>query len=459
MWVLKISDFMTMSGAPVPFEELQEQGLLHEWDPSLFTILVSHEWLGRDHPDVKGYQSHCLRMALFNVIDGSLRVEYDVLAQSLGYQRVLSEREKEQIRSGYLWMDWFCVPQRRSSLHASIVSPSSLTSEDLFCILAPTLHNSRSAICSYQTWQSRGWCRAEVWFRQISSKRHELPMLLISGDEGVKFLRAHFWLYALVHEGGFTMEHDRDGLKPIVSFFLKERRRASLHCRASKNLDLDIIPGLTPLHFAAKHACDPAAIMALLALRADVNETDAIGTSVIGHAGTKEIAKLLIEMGADEIIHLLLGARADVNYREGFYRPLGLLARLLCNLQRRPSALLRGIAGCGGSTPLYIAAWFGNPEAVNLLLQARADPELRNDRGVGYLEVLNHHNCIEASTAMTWQVRSESAWTEVRSKRQTNMVVSRNWHARYVFTLHVVFVSAKPWTSLQDQRSNIEKPY
>ena len=61
------------------------------------------------------------RMALFNVIDGSLRVEYDVLAQSLGYQRVLSEREKEQIRSGYLWMDWFCVPQRRSSLHASIV--------------------------------------------------------------------------------------------------------------------------------------------------------------------------------------------------------------------------------------------------------------------------------------------------------------------------------------------------
>ena len=77
------------------------------------------------------------------------------------------------------------------------------------------------------------------------------------------------------------------------------QRRASLHCRASKNLDLDIIPGLTPLHFAAKHACDPAAIMALLALRADVNETDAIGTSVIGHAGTKEIAKLLIEMGAD----------------------------------------------------------------------------------------------------------------------------------------------------------------
>ena len=45
-----------------------------------------------------------------------------------------------------------------------------------------------------------------------------------SGDEGVKFLRAHFWLYATVHEGGFTIEEDREGLKPIMEFFLRERR-------------------------------------------------------------------------------------------------------------------------------------------------------------------------------------------------------------------------------------------
>eukprot|EP00913_Durusdinium_trenchii_P014008 g13153.t1 len=121
-------------------------------------------------------------------------------------------------------------------------------------------------------------------------------------------------------------------------------------------------------------------------------------------------------------MQLLLRARADVNYRESFYRSLAVSARLLCNLQRRPSVLVKGIADCTGSTPLYIAAWFGNPEAVNLLLQARADPEINNDRGERYLDVLNQHNCFNISTAMTWQVRSESAWTEVLlAERPTRM--------------------------------------
>ena len=41
------------------------------------------------------------------------------------------------------------------------------------------------------------------------------------------------------------------------------------------------------------------------------------------------------------------------------------------------------------SIPRFIAAWFGNPEMVNLLLEAKADPEIRNDRGTSYIEALN----------------------------------------------------------------------
>ena len=43
-------------------------------------------------------------------------------------------------------------------------------------------------------------------------------------------------------------------------------------------------------------------------------------------------------------------------------------------------------------TPRYIAAWFGNPEMVNLLLEAKADPEIRNNRGESYLDALNLGN-------------------------------------------------------------------
>ena len=83
-------------------------------------------------------------------------------------------------------------------------------------------------------------------------------------------------------------------------------------------IELDIIPGLTPLHFAAKHSCDPATILALLELKAKVNETDDLGTSVLGRAGTKEVVELLI------------GKPAALNQRKP---PFGLSALSACILR------------------------------------------------------------------------------------------------------------------------------
>eukprot|EP00435_Cladocopium_sp_Y103_P028908 s297_g7.t1 len=100
-------------------------------------------------------------------------------------------------------------------------------------------------------------------------------------------------------------------------------------------LDIDIVPGMTPLQLAAKHSCDRVAILLLLESklgratgdvvslsfsyrRADINETDALGTSVIGHAGTPEVVELLIER------------KADVNQRKP---PFGLPALSACILR------------------------------------------------------------------------------------------------------------------------------
>lgn len=69
------------------------------------------------------------------------------------------------------------------------------------------------------------------------------------------------------------------------------------------------------------------------------------------------------------------------NYREGFYSSLTMLARAACSLRAKPPALLRGIAGCNGATPVFIAAWFGNAQMVNVLLAMRADPNIPNRRG------------------------------------------------------------------------------
>lgn len=342
----------------------------------------------------------------------------------------------------------------------------------------------------------------------------------------MQFLRAHFWLYAHVHEGRFKEPADRASLKPVLEAFLTEKleeylqskkmshfryfkaryecitgaslrtrnleeflidfrfekglrqtsgigpvtcavlsgdlgmvhqllaKRACLNCKAPNITELDIIPGLTPLQFAAKHSCDPATIAALLESKADINQTDSLGTSVVGHAGSPEVVQLLIDRRADlnqrkgpfgmpaltacilrplvpeglslmiqgraevnsgagmyalsplstttvfrhmpynrEIVSLLLEAEADLNYRESFYRPVAWFARCVCNIMRNPPALLRGIAENPGGTPVFTAAWFGNPEMVQILLDARADPTLRNIRNKTYLDVLYASSC------------------------------------------------------------------
>lgn len=75
-----------MPGPPPPFEVLSYRNMLTEWQPGFFVIFVSHQWLGRDHPDEEGHVCHCLRMALQNIMTESLVVDYDPLAKSLGFR-------------------------------------------------------------------------------------------------------------------------------------------------------------------------------------------------------------------------------------------------------------------------------------------------------------------------------------------------------------------------------------
>ena len=143
------------------------------------------------HPDPEGVQSHCLRMALVNILTAAVKVEFDVLAQSMCFNRVLSSDEVEKIREGYLWMDWMCLPQQsltHTALDLTHNMPGFVARSPLLCILAPNLHNSRNRLCSYATLQRRGWCRAEMWFKQMCLQPEDLPMLLIAGALAVKGL-------------------------------------------------------------------------------------------------------------------------------------------------------------------------------------------------------------------------------------------------------------------------------
>ena len=105
----EVSDFLEMEGVPEPHSVLLSGGLLHQWSPGMFVLFVSHQWLGATHPDPHGQQAAILRHTLHGMISGSLHVEEDLISMPMGKE--MSPQTRKQIASGYLFLDWFAIPQ------------------------------------------------------------------------------------------------------------------------------------------------------------------------------------------------------------------------------------------------------------------------------------------------------------------------------------------------------------
>ncbi|CAJ1392484.1 unnamed protein product [Effrenium voratum] len=177
--------------------------------------------------------------------------------------------------------------------------------------------------------------------------------------------------------------------------------------------------------------CKSAALVELLVQhRADVNTTFPALAAACGVAApTSVIASLLehkaqvnppggglgskhplsgvayqssVSSNALEVAKLLLDARADVNiqYRStGVWRAGEFACRSALRLRGRGSAVVHFMAEWS-TTPLGMACFFGCDELVELLLSARANPEIPNERGrtpidlarsKSTLELIHHH--------------------------------------------------------------------
>ncbi|OLQ05445.1 hypothetical protein AK812_SmicGene11373 [Symbiodinium microadriaticum] len=199
MWVVKVSDVMAMSGVPQPHEALRASGLL-----------VKH----RIFPASKSVYS-----------SGSMSLHSDLVTQFLKGNRKMVRAEREQ--RGYLWLDWFSVPQdpgsepgRRLAVHSI---PSYVDVCGAFVALVPGLpHHDSGSLCDYETWLERGWCRCELWCSQLSNHSH-LPMIAVYGPDHAEFVMPKDWVFASADEGEFTQEEDRLAIMDIVHFALQAR--------------------------------------------------------------------------------------------------------------------------------------------------------------------------------------------------------------------------------------------
>ena len=180
MWVVKVKDVFKMTGRLQPHQVLKEDGMLilrETLDGEVLVIFVSHQWLGRKHPDKKGEQLLVLQTVLKKIHKGDIVVEDDGLSQFRDQKHiVLNSSDSARLLDACIWYDYFCVPQNN---HETAVEqeeqplyirsiPNYIDSCQIFVALTPSLKNESGHTCDYSSWLSRGWCRTEMWCKQLS---------------------------------------------------------------------------------------------------------------------------------------------------------------------------------------------------------------------------------------------------------------------------------------------------
>ena len=110
-----------------------------------------------------------LQRTLRGLIDGSLQVTEDIVSRM--EDKTLSSSTRQQIARGFLFFDWFAIPQITARQHGvneeATKSDAALAVQSipayvelscLFIALVPELmHKDCGELVNYAAWLSRGW--------------------------------------------------------------------------------------------------------------------------------------------------------------------------------------------------------------------------------------------------------------------------------------------------------------
>lgn len=431
MYVVKVSDFLKMEGAPMPHRALEQQGLLYEWCPGMFVIFVSHQWLGATHPDPRGEQLAVLRQSLTGIIEGSLHVEGDMISLIKGRPTLqLPDAIRKEIQHGFLFLDWFAIPQitarhegvneavTRSNAALAVQSiPAYVEASNVFVALVPELpHVTRGTRCNYPSWLSRGWCRAELYCHLLSNKPDTSVIVIHSAMEA-EYMFPLDWQHNTVAEGDFTVESDRaivvklsemavdskirhlaaKGPTGLYRFYVAYR--AKLLGRPC--LPWDLVGFLENFRFpsfqdaisdkimngalCAAIAGDAQMLSRLIQRRDDVNYRVS-GLSDLGFYDSQTLLMVAAKSHQSaEVLSTLLELRADVNARDlsglnsAFYARSAQQVKVLVEAK----ADIHSICSPLGLAPLTGAASSADAGTVAALLEAMCDPN-PEPSGAGY---------------------------------------------------------------------------
>eukprot|EP00439_Symbiodinium_sp_Y106_P082942 s559_g22.t1 len=439
MYVVALEVFMKMTEVR-PHEELLEKGMVIQYNQSMGDVIfVSHQWTSYTHPDPHFHQLRVLQQALTNLLHLIRKGFGDLLTKkttvhpqfinfvSVGSRQRLTAEELLE-RKLFLWYDFFACPQLEArsdsqdthldikpSLQNAVDSiPSYVQMSRFFFVLAPVMeHAENGKMLSKHSWtdadlrlqksqvlemKSRGWCRTERVARELTCP--DSRMVVVESAEH-QYLMVPFdsWLRP-AGEGQFTVASDHERVVELLRSMVQRKldsllRRKDASCLQGADgfgesrdihgyrlllnmqhvhLQMRIGEGLyvslesetrnpleenrfknvtdrehgwTPACFAALRG-DLPLLKAILQQGANVNERMKSKDLQFHAEPGMSLLHLAAQFGNNEALQLLIQEKAELNSQDQL-----------------------------GMSPLHRATLGDNAVGVQLLLQAGSDPACR----------------------------------------------------------------------------------
>ena len=250
---ISVPDFLNLTEW-LPHEALKASGKVRQMGEADEVIFVSHQWTSFSHPDPAGNQLRALQTQIRTLMKGKTAVRSDAaLDGGYGYSMVTAGKEwKKKLPKMYLWIDYCSIPQPAAAgggVHAAQHSdhregqgdlvaqlkqavnsiPSYLARSTMMWVLVPPVkHESLDgAICDYNSWRRRGWCRLEFAASKLCAG-DDMPCMVITSATATPEYCCPCDIFKLcAGNGDFTVYSDRDAVNSTLTKMLQAKVDAS----------------------------------------------------------------------------------------------------------------------------------------------------------------------------------------------------------------------------------------
>ena len=355
-------------------EEALETGCLVEFSKDLGSaIFISHQWLSCSHPDPHAEQLQVMQKALRNIMmpgTWQMQISPHVSSEMFLCSQPVNYASKMQGKPLLIWYDYMSIPQKdehqQQRCEAIRSIPFYIARCDFFVALCPScIHLDTHEMLSQYTWADRGWCRAERMARELSSDDG-----MIICVEGAKHqtLLPDLKAKHSPGEGRFTVPTDRNFIAMIMKQMFRDKlthlfRMGDLpeyrwylnqQPTCFRGLNIDPIEDIVP---SCPDHGDVVAKFLHQNCFSKIDERDAMGYTPMCYAGIN---------GNASVVSALLAHGACANDQ--------------VSKRDQKHQVYKG------DCALSFSAWFSHGEAMELLLTAKANPDILDEMSFSPLD-------------------------------------------------------------------------